>query len=248
MRPSAASVPEHFARRYRAEGTAERAAGEKAYLKSELRFHGVTMPQIRRAAAEWVRAHPELDGPQLRAAARALFESDYFDLRSTGIALLERRVDLLDAGDLAELIGVVRSFANWAHVDWLAAKVIGALVKLPRDRKLLLRWGRDPSLWVRRTAMLAQLDRLRAGEGDFELFEAIAEPLLEEKEFFIRKAIGWVLREVSKKRPELVVGFLSRHGGRISGLSRREAEKYLPASATTGRTRGGKARPAAGRW
>jgi 3-methyladenine DNA glycosylase AlkD len=60
------------------------------------------------------------------------------------------------------------------------------------------------------------------------LFAEIAAPMLEEKEFFIRKAIGWVLREVSKKRPALVFDFIREHGARASGLTRREAMKYLP--------------------
>ena len=82
---------------------------------------------------------------------------------------------------------------------------------------------------MRRTALLAQLRALRHGGGDFALFAEIAAPMLEEREFFIRKAIGWVLREVSKKRPELVRDFLAEHGARASGLTRREASKYLPA-------------------
>ena len=66
--------------------------------------------------------------------------------------------------------------------------------------------------------------------GDFALFAEIAGPMLEEKEFFVRKAIGWVLREVSKKRPALVRDFLLAHGSRASGVTWREATKYLPAA------------------
>jgi 3-methyladenine DNA glycosylase AlkD len=103
----------------------------------------------------------------------------------------------------------------------------------PRDRAHAARgvlgsWAKDGDLWVRRTALLAQHDALRAGAGDFGLFERIAASLLVEKEFFIRKAIGWVLREVSKKRPELVFGFIARHRSDMSGLTLREASKYLP--------------------
>jgi 3-methyladenine DNA glycosylase AlkD len=72
-----------------------------------------------------------------------------------------------------------------------------------------------------------QLDALRRGGGDFPLFARLAEGMIEEREFFIRKAIGWVLREVSKKRPALVAAFLRDHGARASGLTVREASKYL---------------------
>jgi 3-methyladenine DNA glycosylase AlkD len=91
-------------------------------------------------------------------------------------------------------------------------------------------WAADPDFWIRRVALLAQLRALRRGDGDFALFARIAAPMLPEREFFIRKAIGWVLREVSKKRPALVRDFLLDHAGACSGVTWREATKYLPAS------------------
>ena len=94
--------------------------------------------------------------------------------------------------------------------------------------------------------MLALLIPLRQGEGDFDRFGRYADGMLEEKEFFIRKAIGWVLREVSKKRPELVFDWIAPRTDRASGVTMREAVKYLPAdrqevlmSAYKGRRRSG---------
>jgi 3-methyladenine DNA glycosylase AlkD len=222
-----------FRRRFRALGNATRAAREKAYLKSTLRFHGVTVPQVRQTALAWAQRHPALTRGQLRALADALFATDYHDLRSLGIAVLERKKALLGPADLPWLVGHVRTTANWAHVDWLATKVIGPLVAaLPAARRKaqLRRWARDPHLWIRRTALLAQHDVLRAGGGDFPLFAAIAAPLLPEREFFIRKAIGWILREVGKRRPELTFAFLKRHRARVAGLTFREGSKHLPAA------------------
>ena len=88
----------------------------------------------------------------------------------------------------------------------------------------------DGDFWVRRSAMLALLIPLRQGEGDFDRFGRYADGMLEEKEFFIRKAIGWVLREVSKKRPELVFDWIAPRTHRASGVTMREAVKYLPAA------------------
>jgi len=79
-------------------------------------------------------------------------------------------------------------------------------------------------------ALLCQLRSLRRGAGDFALFAHVAAPMLPEKEFFIRKAIGWVLREVSKKRPTLVRDFVLPHAKTASGITWREATKYLPAA------------------
>ena len=89
-------------------------------------------------------------------------------------------------------------------------------------------WAQDSDFWVRRSAILSLLGPLRRGEGDFDSFSRYADMMLGEKEFFIRKAIGWTLREVSKKRPCLVYGWIAPRTSRISGVSMREAVKYLP--------------------
>lgn len=82
-------------------------------------------------------------------------------------------------------------------------------------------------MWVRRTALLAQLGTLKRGTGDWPLFTRLADTMLEEREFFIRKAIGWVLRETSKSYPKLVYDYLRTRRDRVSGLTLREGAKYL---------------------
>ena len=125
---------------------------------------------------------------------------------------------------------LLRRSHTWDHVDWLSTKVAGAIVERhPETKAALRRWAADDYFWVRRASLLALLDPLRAGRGDFELFAELASPMVGEREFFIRKAIGWVLREVSKKRPTLAYGFLRQHIDRVSGLTLREGAKYLPA-------------------
>ena len=224
MRPHSAVA--FFRARFAAEGRAARAVAEKAYMKSALRFHGVDAKQLRVACADYCRQRPP-EPEALRAAVDALYATDWFDLHSAAIGLLERQRALLDAGDVDWLIGLVRRSGCWAHVDWLATKIVPCA--LPTQPARLLRaWARDDDFWVRRTALLAQLDALRAGGGDFALFAALAETMLDERELFIRKAIGWVLREVGKRRPELTFAFVERHLARLSGLSYREATRRLP--------------------
>jgi 3-methyladenine DNA glycosylase AlkD len=93
--------------------------------------------------------------------------------------------------------------------------------------RALPRWSRDEDLWVRRSSLLAHLLPMRRGDGDLDAFLELALPLAAEKEFFIRKAIGWVLREASKKRPDEVYRILLAHRDELSGLSLREAAKRL---------------------
>jgi len=218
---------EFFRKRFAAAGKAERATYERAYMKSALKFHGVDAATVRATCAEFCKAHA-LDHDALVGVVDALYATDWFDLHSAAVGVLERRRKLVGVGDAAWLIGLVRCSACWAHVDWLATKIVPhALPEKPRT--LLRGWARDDDFWVRRTALLAQLDALRAGGGDFALFAELAVPMLGEKEFFIRKAIGWVLRDTSKKRPELVRQFVDAHAGEMSGLTLREATRRLPA-------------------
>ena len=203
--------------------------GEKAYLKSDLRFWGTGQDSIRAAVREYCDAHPNLTRAELRAVAETLYATDVHELRAAAIGVLERESKTLDDRDSPWLIGLVRKSKSWAYVDWIAPKVIGDVIaRDPRARKRLEVWAKDTNFWVRRAALLAEHDALRAGEGDFALWSRLAAPMLDEREFFIRKAIGWVLREVSKKRPELTYAFLARHRDRVSRLSLLEAAKYLP--------------------
>lgn len=144
------------------------------------------------------------------------------------IALLERRKDVLEPRDLPWLMDLVEASNTWAHVDWIAVSLVGGLLERdPAALRWLPRWGRAKSMWVRRTALLAQLRTLKRGAGDWELFVRLADAMLEKREFFIRKAIGWVLRETSKERPKLVYAFLRARRERASGITLREGAKYL---------------------
>jgi 3-methyladenine DNA glycosylase AlkD len=219
-----------FTRRLRSAGSPARAKGEKAYLKSELRFWGTGQQPIHAAVRDYCEAHPELTRVDLRAIAETLYASDVHELRSSAIGVLERTRERLDARDLPWLIALVRRSKSWAYVDWIAPKVIGNIVaRDPRARERLVAWAKDEDFWVRRAALLAEHDALRAGGGDFALWSRLAASMLHEREFFIRKAIGWVLREVSKKRPALTYEFLRKHRERVSRLSLLEGAKYLPA-------------------
>ena len=219
-----------FTRRLRAAGSPARAIGEKAYLKSDLRFWGTGQDSIRAAVREYCDAHPELTRSELRRLAETLYATDVHELRAAAIGVLERDRGTLDDRDMPWLIRLVRKSKSWAYVDWIAPKVIGEVIaRDPGARKHLAVWARDDDFWVRRAALLAEHDALRAGGGDFDLWSRLAASMLDEREFFIRKAIGWVLREVSKKRPELAYAFLTKHRDRVSRLSLLEGAKYLSA-------------------
>ncbi len=229
-RRAPAPVVSHFEARFAALGTRDRADGMKAYMKSDLRFHGVDSATVRMEARVYSNANAATHDTLVRDAA-ALFATDGFDLRSVALALLARNHDKLGVDDLPWLIELARTAACWAHVDFVVTQVIEPILtrEPARDRaSWLRRWANDPSFWIRRVALLGQLRALSHEGGDFTLFAELAAPMLPEREFFIRKAIGWVLRAVSKKRPALVRDFLLEHAPACSGVTWREATKYLP--------------------
>lgn len=223
-------LAEELERKLRGVGDSERAVGAKAYLKSDLEFIGVAAKPLREVARAFIADHPEIDRRALLKLVRVLWERPVFELKAVAVALLERRTNDLVTDDLELVERLLRLSHTWALVDWLCTKVAAPLVESDPGaaRSVLERWSRDENFWVRRASMLAQLPALRAGGGDFELFASIASRMVGEKEFFIRKAIGWVLRDVSKKRPDLAFAFLSLHIREVSGLTFREGTKYLP--------------------
>ena len=226
---TADSLVRELERDLRAVGDEERSRGAKAYLKSDLEFIGVTAKPLRKVALDFLDRHPGFDGAWLKELAVVLWQQPVFELKAVAVALFERNVQLLEVADLELVERLLRRSHTWALVDWLCTKVAAPLVE--RDPAVteatLRRWSIDDDFWIRRASMLAQLPALRAGGGDFELFASLASSMVDEKEFFIRKAIGWVLRDVSKKRPGLAYSFLLEHLDKVSGLTFREGSKYL---------------------
>ncbi|TXD63012.1 DNA alkylation repair protein, partial [Ralstonia sp. TCR112] len=154
------------------DATAERAEQEKRYLKSDLRFIGASVPAVRRVARSFVADHPALTVEDLKGLVEALWNTDTHELRSVGIAVLELRSDLLRKSDVRWLQALINRSTTWAHVDWLAIKVVGALAaRVPAVEADLDEWSAHTNFWVRRSALLASHDRLAAGQGDFEHFE-----------------------------------------------------------------------------
>ncbi len=218
-------------------GTPERAARERRYLKSDLEFLGVTVPDMRRAVRAAVRGYPGIDGPGMAAWAVALWREPVHERRMAAVELLTLAAPRLAADDLATVERLLRESGTWALVDGLAGNVAGEIaLHDPRSWPLIDAWAVDADFWVRRSALLALLRGIRAGRPDLARFTRCAEPMLDEKEFFIRKAIGWVLREISRRDPDWVASWTEQHLSALPGVTFREAVRRLP-PAEAGRLR-----------
>ncbi len=224
----AASLATAIEAELRRAGTPERAEGAKRYLKSELAFLGADTRSLRAAVRGALADAGPLSRSGVLALVRELWGRGIFELRAAAVEVLIMREQLLKRGDVSLVERLIRDSRTWALVDSLAVHVAGPLlVRSPELGEVLDRWAGDADFWVRRTALLALLVPLRRGGGDFARFARYADAMLEEREFFIRKAIGWVLRETSKKRPQLVFDWLAPRCHRASGVTVREAVRYL---------------------
>lgn len=221
---SAAELVDSIRQSLRDNADAERAASQRAYMKSALPFWGVPVPTARsltKQCAAGIR-----DAGLLREAAEVLWrdathrEERYAATTLLGLRPLRGRLDMLDLYE-----EMIRTGAWWDLVDEVAGRVGDALSAYPQAvTQALLAWSADDDMWIRRTSIIAQLRRKT--DTDRELLTIAIESNGEDTEFFIRKAIGWALREYAKTDAEWVRTFVATHP-ELSGLSKREALKHI---------------------
>ncbi|SDP56747.1 3-methyladenine DNA glycosylase AlkD [Arthrobacter sp. ok909] len=205
-----------------------RAAGAQAYMKSQLPFLGVRVPEVRRIVKAAAAEHPPGSIAELQSAVLELWrdcgcrEERYAAIQLTGLKLAAREL-----GMLAVYEEIIRTGAWWDLVDGVAHG-LGGLLQAHRAEltPVLGRWSKDEDFWIRRASITAQLGA--KATTDTALLAAVIEANLGDQEFFIRKAIGWALRQYARTDPDWVVAFVQRHQDELSPLSRREALKNLP--------------------
>jgi 3-methyladenine DNA glycosylase AlkD len=207
-----------------------RAAPMQAYAKSKMPYLGVTAVPLRKVSRE---VFADLDLPTAAAWRRAVLdlwrgarfrEERYCAIELTGVRRFDRFQDLAALPMYEEMIV---TGAWWDLVDALAAHRLGTLLRrFPREmRKEMLAWSRSDDLWKRRSAILCQLTFKK--DTDLDLLYAVIEPALPSKEFFLRKAIGWALRQHAWTDPKEVRRYVREHEEQLSPLSRREALKNV---------------------
>ena len=204
-----------------------RAAGAQAYLKSGMPSLGVRVPEVRRIVKAAARELPpgsllELQSTVLELWRGASWREDrYAAIDLTGLGLAAGQMSMLPLYE-----EIIRSGAWWDLVDGVSHRLCGLLQTHREEMSIVLRrWSTDTDFWIRRAAITAQLGAKSA--TDPALLAAVIEPNLADREFFIRKAIGWALRDYAATDPDWVRNFAARHGAALSPLSRREALRNL---------------------
>ena len=207
----------------------ERAPQQQAYMKSDLPFFGVLVPQCRRIAGSVFRKHVLPDAEAWEESILCLWrEAAHREERYAAISLLHFKLyaPWLEPARIPLVEELVETGAWWDYVDAIASRAVGTMLAThPRSLRPLLRiWASDDNVWKRRTAILSQLRAKQA--TDTSLLADTILPSVGNSEFFLRKGIGWALREYSKTNPDWVIEFVDRNP-ELSELSRREALKVL---------------------
>ncbi|HUA91796.1 MAG TPA: DNA alkylation repair protein [Terracidiphilus sp.] len=205
-----------------------------AYLRGRFQYFGIPTPRRRAAVKPLIRSFAPVNPVTLRAAASALWQMPQRECQYVAADLLSGHCAALTIDDLPWLLELAQKKSWWDSVDALV-KVVGKIVRVAgaKGRREMDRAVRAENFWVRRIAMLHQLGW--RGDTDVARLFRYADLLAPEKEFFVRKAIGWALRDYAWHDWRAVDSYLKTARERLSPLTCREAMKNFPRPA--GRTR-----------
>ena len=202
-----------------------RAAGAKAYMRNKSEYYGLSSPQRRQVVKEFIAKAGYPPYENLEEMVHFAWEQPQREWQYTAMEITAKY--LKKAGpeliDLAEWMITHKSW--WDSVDFVAPNIAGMLFKRFPELKMqyIERWMESGNLWLLRSCLIHQLRYNKTTDG--ALLFILCERLADHPDFFIRKAIGWSLRQYSKFSPEAVIEFVNDH--KLSNLSRKEALKVV---------------------
>jgi 3-methyladenine DNA glycosylase AlkD len=226
LTPLAGTIMERLRRVYEAARDPDRAAPMAAYMRDQFRYLGLPAPAQRALRREVLAGLDRPAEADLRDVALACWALDEREYQYFAVGLLRRHISGCGPRFLGTARELIVTKPWWDTVDELAAHVVGPLVlRYPELRTVMDTWAGDQDLWLARTAILHQT-RYRDATDRERLF-GYCLALAGHPDFFIRKAIGWALREYAKTDPDAVRAFVAAYRDELSGLSVREALKHL---------------------
>ncbi|WP_313892811.1 DNA alkylation repair protein [Psychrobacillus sp.] len=203
----------------------EKAGPMAKYMKNKFPYLGIKTPERRQIFYTIVKENELPSLELMQQEVWALFELDEREYQYVAIELLAQFKKQLTIDDLAFCQKLIEKKSWWDSVDGIAPGLVGGIVKMNRaeGEAVMVEWAKSANMWTNRASILHQL-KFKKDTNEELLFATIIRHAAS-KEFFIQKAIGWVLREYAKTNPEVVRQFV--HNNELAPLSKREALKHI---------------------
>jgi 3-methyladenine DNA glycosylase AlkD len=203
----------------------EIAMGQKAYMKNLFEFYGIKSPVRKKVQKPFLHKDALPSKGDLEKIVKVLWGKPQREFQYFSQELAFKYVKQIGGKDIELYEFMVVNKSWWDTVDYVSVKLMGEYFKkYPNQRdKLIENWIASGNMWLQRSALLFQLNY--KDELDTEFLTYVINSLLGSKEFFINKAIGWVLRQYSKTNPEWVIDFAGKT--RLANLSSREALRLI---------------------
>ncbi len=198
-----------------------------AYMKTDMPFYGVQKAGRTPILSLLKREHPPSDRGEYEQAVLALWGLGHREEKYMAIGYARAFDEFIVLDSLPLFERLIVEGAWWDLVDGVASWLVGGvLAKQRSDATPRIRsWITDDDMWLRRTSIICQLGH--KADTDIKLFDDACTQNLADPEFFIRKAIGWSLREYAKTDPDWVRHYVDEHRSEMAPLSMREATKHL---------------------
>ncbi len=205
---------------------ASKAPAMGAYMKHIAPFLGVNAPDRRRVQRELVLAAAHTSADELLTFAEACWDQPEREFQYVATDMLRKGAGQLGSEDIVRLTHLLRAKSWWDTIDPLAAWTVGPMVLTHPDLvDVMDAWIDDDEFWIARAAILHQLSF--AERTDQERLFRYVDRRAADTEFFIRKALGWALRQYARVQPEAVRSFVAARRDTLSSLTRREALKRI---------------------
>ena len=221
------TLVEKVGRELRKNADPKRSQPMKKYMRDKFEFFGLSSPLRKSVCKEFLQQ--KLNSEETRKFVFLLWAKPEREFQYFAIDYLEKRMDTSAEfeANMQCMKGLITTKSWWDTVDNLANKMVGGLVRQHRDegKRVMEEWINHENMWLRRTALLHQLSYKE--ETDEEVLFRFCSLRADEEEFFIRKAIGWALRQYAWSNSSSVKKYLLKHKKELSGLSFKEAAKHL---------------------
>jgi 3-methyladenine DNA glycosylase AlkD len=206
-------------------GDASIAEKQKKYMRSKFEFAGLPSPLLQKVMRHFLAEHGMPPPESLGEIIRELWDQPEREFQYAGMQLLDKMKKEFGASHLGLLEFMITQKSWWDTIDFIAANLVGThLQRFPTLKTSAIEsWMASQNIWLQRTALIFQLKYKH--DTDTELLFDLIERLSGSDEFFIRKAIGWALREYSKTNPMAVIKFANSH--QLKPLSRKEALRRI---------------------